>query len=41
MRWPGAFNRLYKRELIYPRGPWRGLGYVDWFNRRRLHGEIT
>jgi hypothetical protein len=35
--------------LIYPRGPWRGLddvefatlGYVDWFNHRRLHGEIT
>jgi putative transposase len=44
-----AFNSLYKWELIYPRGPWTGLddveyatlGYIDWFNHRRLHGEIT
>jgi putative transposase len=44
-----AFNSLYKWELIYPQGPWRGLddvefatlGYIDWFNHRRLHGEIT
>jgi putative transposase len=44
-----AFNGLYKWELIYPQGPWTGLddvefatlGYVDWFNHRRLHGEIT
>ena len=44
-----SFNGLYKWELIYPQGPWRGLddvefatlGYVDWFNHRRLHGEIT
>ena len=44
-----AFSSLYKWELIYPQGPWRGLddvefatlGYIDWFNHRRLHGEIT
>jgi putative transposase len=44
-----AFNSLSKWELIYPQGPWRGLddvefatlGYLDWFNHRRLHGEIT
>ncbi len=43
-----SFNGLYKWELIYPQGPWRGLEdveyatleYVDWFNHRRLHGEI-
>ena len=44
-----AFNSLYKWELIYPKGPWTGLddvefatmGYIDWFNHRRLLGEIT
>jgi putative transposase len=44
-----AFNSLYKWELIYPQGPWTGiddvefatLGYIDWFNHRRLHGEVT
>ena len=44
-----SFNGLYKWELIHQRGPWRGLDdvefatleYVDWFNHRRLHGEIT
>ena len=44
-----AFNSLYKWELIYRQGPWKDLddvefatmGYVDWFNHRRLHGEIT
>jgi putative transposase len=43
-----SFNGLYKAELIHHRGPWRGLEdvehatleYVDWFNRRRLHGEL-
>ena len=43
-----SFHGLYKWELIYPQGPWRGLDdvefatltYVDWFNHRRLHGEI-
>jgi putative transposase len=44
-----SFNGLYKWELIYRQGPWRGLDdvefatmtYVDWFNHRRLHGTIT
>lgn len=44
-----SFNSLFKWELIYPQGPWRSLddvefatlGYIDWFNHRRLHGEIT
>jgi putative transposase len=43
-----SFNGLYKSELIYRKGPWRGLDdveyatleYVDWFNHRRRHGEI-
>jgi putative transposase len=34
--------------LIRHRGPWSGLDeveyatleYIDWFNRRRLHGEL-
>jgi putative transposase len=44
-----SFNGLYKWELIYRQGPWRGIDdvefatmtYVDWFNYRRLHGTIT
>ena len=43
-----SFKGLYKTELIRKRGPWRGLEdvefatleYVDWFNKRRLHGEL-
>lgn len=43
-----SFNGLFKTELIHPRGPWRGLDqlelavmeYLDWYNHRRLHGEI-
>jgi putative transposase len=43
-----SFNGLYKTELIYHEGPWRNaddvewatLTYIDWFNNRRLHGEI-
>jgi putative transposase len=39
---------LFKTELIRRHGPWRNvedielatLGYVDWFNYRRLHTEI-
>jgi transposase InsO family protein len=40
---------LYKTELIKRLGPWRGLDhleiatleYIDWFNNRRLHGELN
>ena len=43
-----SFNGLYKWELIHRRGPWKGLDdvefanleYIDWFNHRRLHGQI-
>jgi putative transposase len=43
-----SFNGLYKTELIRHQGPWRGLedvehatlDYIDWFNHRRLHGEL-
>ena len=43
-----SFNGLYKTELIRHAGPWRSLEdveyatleYVDWFNHRRLHGEL-
>ena len=40
-----AFNSLYKAELVRNRGPWRGLEpatveYIDWYNNRRLHGEL-
>ena len=43
-----SFIGLYKTELIYLEGPWSSaddvewatLTYVDWFNNRRLHGEI-
>jgi putative transposase len=43
-----SFNGLYKTELIWHQGPWTGLEdvehatleYIDWFNTRRLHGEL-
>jgi len=43
-----AFNSLYKAELIRNHGPWTSIDdveiataeYIDWFNQRRLHGEI-
>lgn len=39
---------LYKTELVRNKGPWRTfdapkiatLEWVDWFNHRRIHGEI-
>ena len=41
-------NGLYKAELVYRRGPWKGredlelatLEWVDWFNNRRLFGAL-
>ncbi len=43
-----AFNSLFKAELVRNKGPWRSIDdleiavaeYVDWFDHRRLHGEI-
>jgi putative transposase len=43
-----AFNSLFKAELARNRGPWTGIDdleiavaeYIDWYNHRRLHGEI-
>jgi putative transposase len=43
-----AFNSLYKAELVRNTGPWHGLDdleiatveYIDWYNNRRLHGEL-
>jgi len=43
-----AFNSLFKAELVRNRGPWKNIDdleiaiaeYIDWFNYRRLHGEI-
>lgn len=45
-----AFNSLFKAELVCNRhkGPWSGIDdleiavaeYIDWFNHRRIHGEI-
>ncbi len=43
-----AFNSLFKAELVRNKGPWKGIDdleiavaeYIDWFDHRRLHGEI-
>jgi putative transposase len=43
-----AFNSLFKAELLRNKGPWKNIDdleiavaeYIDWFNHRRLHGEI-
>ena len=42
------FNSLFKAELVRNKGPWKSIDdleiavaeYIDWFNHRRLHGEI-
>ena len=41
-------NSLFKAELVRNKGPWKSIDdleiavaeYIDWFNHRRLHGEI-
>jgi putative transposase len=43
-----AFNSLFKAELVRNLGPWEGIDdlefavaeYIDWYNQRRLHGQI-
>ena len=43
-----AFNSLFKAELGRNKVPWKNIDdleiavaeYIDWFNYRRLHGEI-
>ncbi|MGT2464172.1 IS3 family transposase [Sinomonas atrocyanea] len=43
-----ALNSLFKAELIRNKGPWRDISHlelavaewVDWYNHRRLHGEL-
>jgi putative transposase len=43
-----AFNSLFKAELVRNIGPWQGIDdleiatveYIDWYNNRRLHGEL-
>jgi len=40
-----SLNSLYKRELIDPRGPWKGpadvtkatMEWVEWYNAKRIH----
>src|SRR5665811_2616711 len=41
-------SSLFKAELVRNKGPWKNIDdleiavaeYIDWFNHRRLHGEI-
>lgn len=43
-----ALNSLYKAEPARNKGPWESMNdlevataeWVDWFNERRLHGEL-
>jgi putative transposase len=42
-------NGLYKAELVYWEGPWKGaddlelatLGWIDWFNHVRIHSALN
>lgn len=44
-----ALNSLYKAELVRNLGPWQSINdlevataeWVDWWNERRLHGELN
>ena len=44
-----SFNGLFKWELIYNQGPWKGLSdveyatleWTDWYNHQRLHSQLT
>ena len=44
-----AFNSLFKAKLVRNLGPWIGIDdlestvaeYIDWFNDRRLHDQIS
>ncbi|SDJ05406.1 putative transposase [Arthrobacter subterraneus] len=43
-----ALNSLFKAELVRNKGPWKDINHlevalaewVDWYNHRRLHGEL-
>lgn len=43
-----VLNSLFKADLVGNRGSWKSIddleiavpAYIDWFNHRRLHGEI-
>jgi putative transposase len=43
-----AFKSLFKAELVRSKGPWKSIDdleiavteYLDWFNFRRLDGEL-
>jgi putative transposase len=44
-----ALNSIFKAELIRNKGPWASIDdleiaiaeYIDWYNHRRLHGELN